>query len=146
MGAAAHDSRTGELLNQSYELHELLEPGGVADTYRATDRKRARTVKVTLLRPEFALQSSVVQGFLSMPKTLTGLRHPNVSQVIAVESDETGIPFVVEEHVEGEPLARTIAAFPEGMPVGVAMNVVMPVIEAMAAAHKLGAGARPARS
>jgi serine/threonine-protein kinase len=138
MGAAAHDSRTGELLNKSYELHELIEPGGVADTYRATDRKRSRTVKVTLLRPEFALQSSVVQGFLSMPKTLTGLRHPNVSQVIAVESDETGIPFVVEEHVEGEPLARTISAFPEGMPVGVAMNVVMPVIEAMAAAHKLG--------
>ena len=88
--------------------------------------------------PEFALQPSVVRGFLQAPKTLTALRHPNVSQVLAVESDETGIPFVVEELVEGESLARMTAAFPDGMPLGVAMNVVMPVIEAMAAAHKLG--------
>ena len=107
MGAAAHETRTGELLNQAYELHEVLESEGVCDIYRATDRKRARVVRIRLLRPEFALQSGVVQSFLHAPKTLTGLRHPNVSQVLAVESDDTGIPFVVEEHVEGESLART---------------------------------------
>src|SRR5206468_3997620 len=55
MRAVAHDSRSGELLNDSYDLHERLEPGSVADTYRATDRKRSRMVEVTLLRPEFAL-------------------------------------------------------------------------------------------
>jgi hypothetical protein len=33
--------------------------------------------------------------------------------VLSVESDETGIPFVVEEHVDGESLARTIERFPD---------------------------------
>jgi len=138
MGAAGRETRTGELLNAVYVLHELLESEPIYDSYRATDRRRARVVKVRLLHPELALQSSVVEGFLRAPKALGGLRHPNLSQVLAVESDETGIPFVVEEHVEGEPLTRMIARFPEGMPLGVAINVLSPVVDALAAVHERG--------
>jgi serine/threonine-protein kinase len=138
MAEAARETRTGELLNEAYELHERLEEGGTFDIYRATDRKGERTVRVKLLRPEFALQSNVVQGFLREPRTWSGLRHPNVSQVLAVESDETGIPFVVEEHVDGEPLARTLERFPAGMPLRVAIDLLLPVTEALAAAHELG--------
>jgi hypothetical protein len=138
MRAAAHESRTGDLLSARYELHEVLESAEFYDTYRATDRKSSRTVSVKLLRPELALRSKVVQGFVSAPKTLTGLRHPNVSHVLAVESDEIGIPFVVEEHVVGEPLSSSIARFPGGMPVGGAITMIAPVVEAMAAAHALG--------
>jgi serine/threonine-protein kinase len=138
MAQAVRESRSGELLNESYELHEVLESDGVHDTYRATDRKAGRAVRVKLLRPEFALQSNVVQRFLRAPRTLTGLRHPNVSQVLAVESDETGIPFVVEEHVEGESLARTLERFPDGMPLAFAMQLISKVVEAVAAAHELG--------
>jgi len=138
MAAPARDSRSGELLNDVYELHEVLDSDGIHDTYRATDRRDARVVKVKLLRPEFALQSNVVQRFLRAPRTLTGLRHPNVSQVLAVESDETGIPFVVEEHVEGESLARTIECFPDGMPLAIALSLISKVVEAVTAAHELG--------
>jgi serine/threonine protein kinase len=138
MGVAAEESRSGELLNASYELHELTVPGAVSDSYRATDRARSTTVQVTLLRPEFALQSAVVQRFLHTGKTLTGLRHPNVSQVVAVESDDTGIPFVVEENVVGERLSQTLQAFPDGMPIDMALRIVSPVVEAIAAAHALG--------
>jgi serine/threonine protein kinase len=138
MAAPARDSRSGELLNDVYELHEVLDSDGIHDTYRATDRRHARVVKVKLLRPEFALQSNVVQRFLRAPRTLTGLRHPNVSQVLAVESDETGIPFVVEEHVEGESLARTIECFPDGMPLAIALSLISKVVEAVTAAHELG--------
>jgi eukaryotic-like serine/threonine-protein kinase len=136
--AKEESSRSGDLLNGAYELHELLEADADQHTYRATDRRNGSGVQIKLLRPELALQSGAVQRFLQVPKTLNGLRHPNLSQVIAIESDELGIPFVVEEHVQGEPLDRTVASFPQGMPLGVAINVLCPVVEAVAAAHERG--------
>jgi len=138
MRNAATDTRTGEFLNQKFELRELLESSEVHDTYRALDRTNASEVKVRLLRPEFALQSTVVQGFVRAPKTVAGFKHPNVAQVFSVESDETGIPYVVEEFLRGETLTQMLQNFPGGMPLGVAMAVVSPVLEAMAAAHKRG--------
>jgi serine/threonine protein kinase len=108
MGEPARDTRSGELLNDAYELHDVLASEGSYDVYRATCRETRRPVRVRLLRAEFALQSSVVQRFLGGSKTLAGLRHPNVSQVLAVEPDETGIPFVVEEQLPSGPWkART---------------------------------------
>jgi serine/threonine protein kinase len=113
--AKEESSRSGDLLNDAYELHELLESDGDQHTYRATDTRDGSSVQIKLLRPELALQSGAVQRFLKVPKTLSGLRHPNLSQVIAIESDELGIPFVVEEHVQGEPLGKTVASFPQGI-------------------------------
>jgi eukaryotic-like serine/threonine-protein kinase len=136
--AKEESSRSGDLLNDAYELHELLESDGDQHTYRATDTRNGSSVQIKLLRPELALQSGAVQRFLKVPKTLSGLRHPNLSQVIAIESDELGIPFVVEEHVQGEPLGNTVASFPQGMPLGVAINLLCPVVEAVAAAHERG--------
>ena len=109
MGAAAEDSRTGESLGR-YRLLEVVGTDGTCDAYRATDSRDSSEVTIRVLRPEFALQSSVVQSFVSRPRTLSGLSHPNVSRVIAVESDDTGIPYVVEERIVGQPLAEMLAA------------------------------------
>ena len=78
MARAAEDesSRSGELLNSAYELHEVLESDAEHQTYRATDTRRGSKVQIKLLRPELALQSGAVQRFLRVPKTLSGLRHP----------------------------------------------------------------------
>jgi len=138
MGAALQSSRTGDLLNGAYELHEVVDAGVEYDTYRATDVKRGRQVEVKLLKAELALQAGVVDRFLSGPRSLTGLRHPNVSQIVGIESDDTGVPFIVQESVQGDSFATMVASFPQGMPLGVAINVMSPVIDAVAAAHELG--------
>ncbi|MDD9938629.1 MAG: protein kinase, partial [Myxococcales bacterium] len=137
MGEAAQDSRAGEVLG-SYTLIEVETSDGTCEAYRATDSRDSREVTVRVLRPEFALQSAVVQSFVSGPRTLSGLDHPNVTQVIAVESDDTGIPYVVEERVRGQLLSQMLEAFPDGMPLGVAMNVLPPIVEAVDAAHTQG--------
>jgi len=72
------------------------------------------------------------------PNLLTQLEHPNVARVWSVETDATGIPFVVEEPCSGQSLAAMLESFPDGMPLGVAVNLLVPVVEAMAAAHGSG--------
>ncbi|MGD8862580.1 MAG: protein kinase [Myxococcales bacterium] len=137
MPAVSEDSRAGERLGR-YKLLEVLSSSDTSEAYRATDESAGSTVRIEVLRPEFALHSKVVASFVDGPRSLSGLTHPNVSRVLAVESDDTGIPYVVQEHLEGQPLSEMLAAFPEGMALGVAMNVLLPVIDAVAAAHEAG--------
>jgi hypothetical protein len=138
MGEALQSSRTGDLLNGVYELHEALSVGAEHDTYRATDTRRATSVQITMLKAELALRAGAVDRFLALPRALSALRHPHVAQTLGIELDETGIPFVVREDVQGEPLAKTLASFAQGMPLGVAVAVLSPVIDAVATAHALG--------
>lgn len=138
MSAAVNASRSGDLLNDTYELCELVESRDTHQLYSARDTRNDRLVHIALLRPEVALRNGVAQRFIKGPKALTQIEHPNVARVWSVESDATGIPFVVEEPKSGQTLASMIEAFPDGMPLGVAMNLLGPVVEAFAAAHGSG--------
>lgn len=138
MGAAAEASRSGDLLNDTYELCELLESGVVHQAYRARDTRDDRVVRIALLRPELALRAGVAQRFVKGATAFTQIDHPNVARVLSVETDVSGIPFVVEEVIEGESLAKMLGGFPDGMPLGVVMNLLVPVSEAIAAAHERG--------
>jgi serine/threonine-protein kinase len=135
MGLAAEASRSGDLLNDTYELCERLESSEVHEAYRARDTRTDRQVRVSVLRPEHALRSGVAQRFIQAPKALTQIDHPNLARVLSVETDVSGIPFVVEEVLDGQSLSAMLASFPEGLPLGVAMNVLPPVVEACAAVH-----------
>jgi len=135
MGAAANASRSGDLLNDRYELCELVESHETDQLYSARDTETDRLVHIALLRAEHALRPGVAQRFVSRPTQLARLDHPNVVRVWSVESDDSGIPFVVHEPRSGPSLSTMLDAFPDGMPLGVAVNLLVPIVEAMAAAH-----------
>jgi hypothetical protein len=138
MGGAVNASRSGDLLNDTYELCELVASRDTHQLYSARDTRNDRLVHIALLRPEVALRKGVAQHFVKAPKLLTQLEHPNVARVWSVETDASGIPFVVEEPRAGQSLAAMIETFPDGMPLGVAVNLLVPIVEAMAAAHGSG--------
>jgi len=138
MAAAVNASRSGDLLNDRYELSDLVETCDTHQLYTARDTRDDRVVHIAMLRPEVALRAGVAQRFVRAPKQVAQLDHPNVMRVWSVESDVTGIPFVVEEPRSGRTLASMIEAFPDGMPLGVAMNLLVPIVEATAAAHGRG--------
>src|ERR1700733_5980277 len=121
-------TRLGDVLNGAYELHELLSAQDSHEVYRATERKNGRGVRVKLLRAEFALQSEVVERFLRAPRSRQLVAHTSLPSV-RVASDDTGIPFVIEETVDGRPLDELIASFPQGVPLGLANHLLWPLVE-----------------
>jgi serine/threonine protein kinase len=135
MGEAA--TRLGEVLNDAYELHELVSSSGDFEIYRGTDRRTRSGVLIKLLRPEVALRSGVVEGFLRGPRSLSEVSHASLPAV-HVDTDDTGIPFVVEETVEGRTLATLIESFPQGLPVQMLEQLAVPLTEALALAHSHG--------
>ncbi|HKP64828.1 MAG TPA: hypothetical protein VJV78_49175 [Polyangiales bacterium] len=135
MGSPA--TRLGDVLNDAYELQELVSSTKQLEVYRARDKRTRSAVRVTVLRPEFALQGRVVDSFLRGPRSLAGVSHESLP-LVQVDTDDTGIPFVVEETVEGRSLASLIASFPQGMPLPMVRQLSLPLIEALSLAHEQG--------
>ncbi len=131
-------TRTGETLEGRYHLDRHLADDGPSEVYAATDTQAGSAVVVRLLRPEHVLRPRAVESFVTLPNALVKLSPPHVARVFAVASDDTGIPYVVEEAPQGQTLAEVLAAHPDGLPAHEAKQILGPVIEAFARLHMAG--------
>jgi hypothetical protein len=95
-------SRSGEVLNGAYELRDLVRSEGPYEVYHGVERRMHRRVSVTLVRPEFALQAKVLDEFVSIPKQLLSRERAGWPKILAVDTDDIGVPFVVFEVKAGQ--------------------------------------------
>lgn len=137
--ASAEHSREGELVAGKYRLEKLLGSGGVGVVYKAQNTLIGRTVALKLLRPEHAFNEVIVGRFMREARAANIVRHPNVVDVLDIGQDDKGVPFIVQELLEGEDLGRYIKKQPGGhLGVEAALDLLIPVIEAVGLAHSRG--------
>jgi serine/threonine protein kinase len=95
----------GETLGGKYRFERLLGEGGMGAVYAAENLNTGRRVAVKVLRGEWTQQPEVVQRFLREARATTTIAHPNVVEVLDLDVDrERGIPYIVQEFLEGETL------------------------------------------
>lgn len=138
MTPMAQQSRVGDLLAGKYRLDALLGSGGVGDVYRAQNTLIGRTVAIKLLKPEHATDDSVVERFLREAKAANLARHPNVVDVLDVGLDDEGIPFIVQEFLEGMDLGTHLKRVGGPLPSKQVLELLIPVVEAVGLAHTRG--------
>ena len=123
---------TASLLGGRYALRPLLGRGGVADVYRADDVERGVPVAVKVLRNSAAAD---LRRFEREARALERLDHPAIVRLLD-EGAHDGVPYLVLDLVEGEPLSRVIERRPlaedEVQRMGIALA------GALAHAHGLG--------
>ena len=130
--------REGQTLVGKYVLERLLGVGSMGEVYRAKNVAVGRVVAVKLLRKEHASNEQVVARFLREAKAANMVQHRNVAQVLDVGQDADGVPFIVQEFLEGRDLSDMLLEFEFGMPVQLALNLFLPITQAMAAVHAVG--------
>ena len=86
-----------------FVLRERIGGGTAADVYRAFDHELERDVVVRILRADSAADDEYVDRFLREAEAATGIRHPNVVEVLDHGAID-GRPFLVREVVEGSTL------------------------------------------
>jgi hypothetical protein len=131
------EERFGQRVAERYRLLEVLSTGGMGVVFRALDEASGEHVAVKMLKPVYALEPDRVARFMRETRIAAELRHPNLVPVREVGSDESGVPFLIMELLEGRSLAqeldaRVTLAFDE------ALSIVVPIIDALAAAHAVG--------
>jgi serine/threonine-protein kinase len=131
-------SRVGEVLAGKYRLTELLGSGGMGDVYRAVNELVGREIAIKVLRAEHAENEVVIQRFTREARAANLVGHENVIDVIDVGQDANGCPFIVQELLEGEDLLAYVQRLGGKMPLEEVVDLLCPVIEAVAEAHRRG--------
>lgn len=138
MARMAQQSRVGELLVGKYRLDTLLGSGGVGEVYRAQNTLIGRTVAIKLLKPELSTDEHVIARFIREARAATLARHPNVVEVLDVGRDEDGIPFIVQEFLEGMDLGQRLKRENRPLPPRQVLDLLIPVVQAVGLAHARG--------
>ncbi len=130
-------TRVGELLDGKYRLVERLGGGGMADVYRAQHETIGRAVAIKVMLRKHAVSAVHVLRFLREGRAANMAHHPNIVHVVDVGLDDKGVPYIVQELLEGEDLGRVLARSGR-LRAGEALRVLRPIVAAVAAAHACG--------
>ncbi len=101
--------------------------------HEAVDTRLGRTVALKRLHPHIAETPGASERFLREGRAAARIRHPHVVQVLALGNDG-GTPFLAMERLDGRSLAALLESR-DRLPVPEALDFVLPVIAAVAAAH-----------
>lgn len=130
------DPLMGHALDRRYEITARLARGGMATVYRATDTRLDREVAVKVMHSGLGDDAEFAAKFDREARAAARLSHPNVVSVFDQGLDQ-GRPYIVMECVEGCTL-RTVLSREAPLDPIRALDLLEPVLAALAAAHEAG--------
>jgi len=126
----------GTLLNNRYQLVELIGSGGMAVVYKGVDTLLHRPVAIKILREAYANDPAFLSRFQHESRAAARLDHPNVVTVHDVGQDDNR-HYIVMEYVDGEDLKSLIRR--EGrLNVDRAVDIAEQIASGVGTAHKAG--------
>jgi serine/threonine-protein kinase len=128
-----------------YVILRRLAQGGMAEVYLARSREGVglgRKLAIKRVLPHHARSASFVEMLIDEARISAHLNHPNVAQVLALEVDATGAPFIVMEYVEGCSLSQLLRKLKSelkrmDLPIAHAAHVAAEIAKGLDYAHSL---------
>ena len=117
-----------------YRIVEQAERSGVATTYTAYQPSLGRYVTLVVVPAIDGDDSALLRQYQRQLELVLSLRHPNILTVID-HGEHLGVPFVVTETMEAEPLSDRLGA---PWPLAEVVRVLRPIAAALDYAHGLG--------
>ncbi len=127
---------TGRLLDGRYLVGRRVAGGGMAEVFEGTDTRLERRVALKLMHRSMAQDPDFVERFEREARSAAALNHPNAVAVHDQGSD-AGEIYLVMEFVDGSTLRDLLRARGR-LSIGEALDVLEPVLDALAAAHATG--------
>jgi serine/threonine-protein kinase len=131
---SAHNPNSGEIRRiGKYDIVGVLGRGGMGVVYRGIDRRLGRDVAVKTLTEGISSDPGMLARFYDEGRKTGSFKHPNIVTVYELGEDN-GIPYIVMELVEGDPLEKLICS--DGPPPLVeCLRIVEELCYALAYAH-----------
>ncbi len=126
---------TEQIIDQKYEILELLDEGGMATVYRANDIRLNRTVALKIIPKEkFNTEEleEILQRFNQEARALAKLTHPNIVPILDC-GEYDGSPYLVLEYLSGGTLRKWMEP---PLHWQVAVNVMIPIMDALTYCHQ----------
>ena len=94
------DQYIGRLLDNRYEILEIIGTGGMAVVYKARCHRLNRLVAIKILKDEFSRDEEFRRRFHHEGEAVAMLSHPNIVQVYDVSSSDNA-NYIVMELIDG---------------------------------------------
>lgn len=94
------DRYIGRLLDNRYEILEVIGTGGMAVVYKARDHRLNRLVAIKILKDEYSQDEEFRRRFHAESQAIAMLSHPNIVQVYDVSSTGES-DYIVMELIDG---------------------------------------------
>lgn len=102
-----NDKFLNTLLDDRYQMMEVIGRGGMAVIYKALDTRLNRYVAIKILREDIATDPELLADFTSEAQAIAKLTHPNIVAVYDVVSSPAA-DYIVMELIEGITLKQYI--------------------------------------
>lgn len=129
--------RAGDFLAEKYRVERVHQQGTLGVTVEAEHLQLGQRVAIKLLTADPAQHPEAAARFLRGARFAVQLRNEHVARVVDVGTLDSGVPYMVTEHLSGSDL-RAVLRVREWLPVPEAVDYVLQACEALAEAHLLG--------
>ncbi|YCK80369.1 Stk1 family PASTA domain-containing Ser/Thr kinase [Arthrobacter sp. D3-18] len=130
------DHLIGTTVDGRYTVRSRLARGGMSTVYLATDQRLERDVALKVLHPHLANDPTFLERLSREAKAAASLSHPHIVGVLD-QGEDGHIAYLVMEYVKGHTLRDTLNE-QGALPPRLALALIDPVIEGLAAAHRSG--------
>jgi beta-lactam-binding protein with PASTA domain len=136
MDTTVADPLVGQVLDGRYRVQARIAQGGMATVYVGHDTKLERTVALKVMHANLVGDAEFVRRFIAEAKHAAALSHPSVVAVYDQGTDK-GYVFLAMEYVPGRTL-RALLTERGRLGPRQALEIMQPVLAALAAAHRAG--------
>lgn len=131
------DPYIGKMLDERYEILNVLGTGGMAVVYRAYDHRLNRYVAVKILKGELASDQDLRRRFHDESQSVAMLSHPNIVSIYDVNQVE-GREFIVMELIDGITLKQYMHKRGGCLNWREALHFITQIMQALKHAHSRG--------
>ncbi len=122
-----------KILDQKYEILELIGSGGMAYVYKARDIETDELVAIKVLKREYCEDKEYIRKFNNEANAVTDLNHKNIVRIYSV-GNTGNVHYIVREYVEGITLKDYVEK-KATIPWNEAISIAHQLLEAVEAAH-----------
>ncbi|WP_232379739.1 serine/threonine-protein kinase [Polyangium fumosum] len=126
----------GDIIGGKYQLQRVLGQGGMGAVWVARNLSLDADIALKLIRRDRATEEASAR-LLTEARAAAKLGHPGIVRVFDFGQTEVGDPYLVMELLTGESLSAILARKKRLAP-SVALQTLLPVAAALAAAHLKG--------
>ena len=131
------DQYIGKLLDNRYEILELIGVGGMARVYKARCHRLNRLVAVKILRDDLAQDAELRRRFHDESQAVAMLSHPNIVAVYDV-SRSSDFEYIVMELIDGITLKQYMQKKGNKLNWREALHFITQIVKALGHAHSRG--------
>lgn len=135
-------SSVPELINDRYQVGEVIGRGGMATVHVGQDVRLGRQVAIKILRPELAADETFHERFQREAHAVASLNHHSIvaiydtGEIRPQSPDGVLRPYIVMEYVPGETLRELIHG--PGVAPAEAVEHMLGIVDALSFSHRAG--------